>query len=206
MSYLSISQMTDGNVAEGPHEYWRVPMMRWFGGVRACKVNPRTDESELYALSDLFNLERDHSKVDAMRKEFEFEDWPEESRWQFWIIYAVLLNACPRGSNDVPTNFPNLPSARTKQIVKWVTVKHKLDEDHIRKEARKIVPVVKASTTVRMEPAREPSQEALSKRPALEIAPEEALSKKRCTSAITQELPSTTTQEPSPPPRRYPLT
>ena len=41
-------------------------MMRWFGGVRACKINLRTDESELYTLSNLFNLERDHSKVDTM--------------------------------------------------------------------------------------------------------------------------------------------
>ena len=50
-------------------------------------------------------------ELHALRDEYTSGNWPEELKWQFWTMFAALINACPEGSNNFPANFPDLPKA-----------------------------------------------------------------------------------------------
>ena len=104
-----------------------------------------TSESKRLAITkDLSQDEVDN--LCQLRREYIMADWRPQSHWQYWTIFAVLLNLDQEGwlrtpgEMEVPLNFPDLEPSEMKKVVQTTLACHGYRRDWITKRTRDILP------------------------------------------------------------------
>ena len=134
-----------GDLAE--HSYWHVPMLKVVSVEARPFLTNEVDTSESKRLAITKDLLQDEvDNLCQLRREYIMADWRPQSHWQYWTIFAVLLNLDQEGwlrtpgETEVPLNFPDLEPSEMKKVVQTTLACHGYRRDWITKQTRDILP------------------------------------------------------------------